>query len=174
MKVQYKFPTNLSESAIVKIGEKLKEFKDVEIGDWGYEKSFRFRFNNQNIQLSPNFINITWEAHPISIKIAMLLLQPFLRLLEKDKWSENFFRIFKVTPKEWKNFEKVKLENPLQCLEKLVDKFGIPNRHIHEMIFKEMIKNEGLQIAEVKLFLKKYKGPIPQACIKVLKKILKG
>jgi len=171
MKVQLTFPTKLSQKTVARICEELKEL-GVELGDWGNEKSFRFVLNEQNIQLSTSSLNITWEAHPIAIKIALLLLQPYLELLKKEGWSKNFLRIFTSTPKEWREFEEFKVKKPFKQLKELIDKFGIPDKSVNSVILRTLIESEGAKVSDVKKFLADYQGPVPKPYVEILRKIL--
>lgn len=177
MQIQLTIPTKISGKELVNFIKKIKNYNKVLIGDWESEKVLRFEIKDetsrQNIQLSSNKANITFESNALTVKIAIELLKPLFKLLSEEEQEYNFLRFPKITPKEFLSYEDFKIENPEEKLIELINIFGIPNGEFNKKLLEAVIKSGDITIKDFKNFLREYNDPsIPKCYIEILKKIL--
>jgi hypothetical protein len=174
MKIQLTVPTNINENELYKLPEKTLN-QNIWLFDPQLEKGvLRFRVQGFQIQLTSKSVNITFESRPEIIKWAMLCLYPLFEILSKDKETKesNFLRILKITPQEWKEFSKSEIKEALNFLEKMIEKYGIPNKSFNRILLISIIKSGGKDPEEFLNFLNNYKG-LPKVYKKIFKEILK-
>jgi tRNA(Ile)-lysidine synthase TilS/MesJ len=176
MQIQLTIPTKVKEKELSKLLQKVKDDKNITIGDWDREKVSRFEIDGENfkenIQLSPNKANITFDSNPISVKIAIEVLRPFFKILEKENPDYNFLRYLKMTPEEFNTYENFKIKNPEDTLIDKINILNIPNKKFMKELLKTIIRSANVKMKDFKKLLENYNDPtIPKCYIESLKKL---